>query len=435
MRSWVEGAIEPDLSHLPYGAFRKEDAVRLCVRIGAWLLDIAACAKDGLLDPLTADVRDACCQPTLNALLSLGPGAWHALRHRLRELLKDTAPGDIQTRVDWFLYPLSEAQLVLPVYACGYTDFYASVHHARRVGELFRPDNPLLPNYKHVPIGYNGRASSLIVSGTPVRRPWGQQRPVSEGAQPMFAPSAALDYELELAFVIGQGNALGEPVPIATAREHIFGVMLLNDWSARDVQAWEYQPLGPFLGKSFATSVAPWVTPMAALEPFRVAPVAREQGDPKPLPYLVDAADERNGALDIQVEVLLSTEASRAAGLEPMLVSRGDTRELFWTAAQMVAHHTSNGCNLRPGDLLATGTISGSQRESAGCLLELTRNGAEPITLPNGERRAWLQDGDEISLRARCEREGLPAIELGSCTGHILASKASVAAATASNGL
>ena len=419
MRSWVEGANEPDLNHLPYGAFRKEDEVRLCVRIGAWLLDIAACEKDGLLDSLTAEVREACCQPTLNALLSLGPEAWHALRHRLREMLEDTAPSDIQTRVDWFLYPLREAQLVLPVDAGGYTDFYASLHHARRVGELFRPDNPLLPNYKHVPIAYNGRASSLVMSGTPVRRPWGQRRPVDEGAQPEFAPSAALDYELELAFVVGQGNALGEPIPIAKTREHIFGVMLLNDWSARDVQAWEYQPLGPFLGKSFATSVAPWVTPMAALEPFRVAPVAREHGDPEPLPYLVDATDQRNGALDIQVEVLLSTEASRAAGLEPMLVSRGNTRELYWTAAQMVAHHTSNGCNLQPGDLLATGTISGLQRESAGCLLELTRNGARTITLPNGERRAWLQDGDEISLRARCEREGLPAVVLGECVARI----------------
>jgi fumarylacetoacetase len=242
---------------------------------------------------------------------------------------------------------------------------------------------------------------------------------VSEGARPEFAPSAALDYELELAFVVGQGNVLGEPIPIARAREHIFGVVLLNDWSARDVQAWEYQPLGPFLGKSFATSVSPWVTPIAALESFRVAPVVREKGDPQPLPYLLDAADQRNGAFDIEVEVLLSTEASRAAGLEPMPISRGSTRELFWTAAQMVAHHTSNGCNLRPGDLLATGTISGLERESAGCLLELTRNGAEAISLPNGKQRAWLQDGDEVTLRARCEREGLSTVVLGECVARI----------------
>jgi fumarylacetoacetase len=240
---------------------------------------------------------------------------------------------------------------------------------------------------------------------------------------------------LELAFVVGQGNALGEPVPIANAREHVFGVMLLNDWSARDVQAWEYQPLGPFLGKSFATSVSPWITPMAALDPFRVAPAAREPDDPQLLPYLLDEADQKRGAFDVELEVLLSTEASRAAGLAPMPVSRGNVRGLYWTVAQMIAHHTSNGCNLCPGDLLATGTISGPERTSAGCLLELTRNGAEPILLPNGERRSWLQDGDEITLAARCEREGVPPVVLGSCTGQILASTASVAGATASNRL
>ena len=423
MRSWVEGANEPHgfgLNHLPYGAFRKDEATRLCVRIGDWGLDLEACERHGLLEGLSSDVRKACGQATLNALLATGPEAWRMLRAALTEILSDSADSYARSASDWLLFPLHDVELVIPIDPRGYTDFYASLHHARRVGELFRPDNPLLPNYKQVPIAYNGRASSLVVSGTPVRRPWGQRRPVSEGGQPEFEPSAALDYELELAFVMGQGNALGEPIPIAKAREHIFGVMLLNDWSARDVQAWEYQPLGPFLGKSFATSVAPWVTPMAALEPFRVAPVAREHGDPQPLPYLVDAADHRDGALDIQVEVLLSTEASRAAGLEPMVVSRGGTRELYWTAAQMVAHHTSNGCNLQPGDLLATGTISGTQRESAGCLLELARNGARTITLPNGERRAWLQDGDEVTLRARCEREGLPSVALGECSACVL---------------
>jgi fumarylacetoacetase len=313
--------------------------------------------------------------------------------------------------------------------------FYASLPHARRIGELFRPDNPLLPNYKHVPIAYNGRVSSVVVSGTPVRRPWGQRRPASLAAQPAFEPSTALDYELELAFVVGQGNALGEPVPIANARAHLFGVMLLNDWSARDVQAWEYQPLGPFLGKNFATSVSPWITPMAALESFRVTPAAREPDDPQPLAYLLDESDRQRGAFDVELEVLLSTELSRAAGLAPMPVSRGNTRGLYWSAAQMVAHHTSNGCNLRPGDLLATGTISGPERTSAGCLLELTRNGAESIVLPNGERRSWLQDGDEVTLTARCAREGVPPIALGSCTGQILASTASVAGGGTSNNL
>jgi fumarylacetoacetase len=428
MLSWVDGANEPHgfgLNHLPYGAFRKDDVTRLCVRIGDWLLDLEACVRHGLLAGLAPSVRAACGQPTLNDLLAAGPEAWQALRAVLTACLSDD--GYARTAADWLLVPLSEVELVLPIDPRGYTDFYASLHHARRVGELFRPDNPLLPNYKHVPIAYNGRASSVIASGTPVRRPWGQRRPTKQEAQPLFEPSAALDYELELAFVVGQGNALGEPISIANAHEHLFGVTLLNDWSARDVQAWEYQPLGPFLGKSFATSVSPWITPMAAFEPFRVAPVVREHGDLQPLPYLLDAADQQHGAFDIQVEVLLSTEASRAAGLAPMPVSRGNARELYWTAAQMIAHHASNGCNLRPGDLLATGTISGPERASAGCLLELTRNGTESIALPNGEHRAWLQNGDEITLAARCEREGVPYLELGSCIGQILAANASVA--------
>ena len=263
MRSWVQGANEPHgfgLNHLPYGAFRKDEVTRLCVRIGDWVLDLEACVRHGLLEELSSDVRKACGQSTLNALLATGPEAWRMLRAALTEILSFSADSYARTASDWLLVPLHDVELVIPIDPRGYTDFYASLHHARRVGELFRPDNPLLPNYKHVPIAYNGRASSLVVSGTPVRRPWGQRRPVSEGEQPEFAPSAALDYELELAFVMGQGNTLGEPIPIAKAREHIFGVMLLNDWSARDVQAWEYQPLGPFLGKSFATSVASWVT-------------------------------------------------------------------------------------------------------------------------------------------------------------------------------
>lgn len=436
MLSWVDGANEPHgfgLNHLPYGAFRKDDVTRLGVRIGNWVLDLEACVRHGLLENLAPSVRDACSQSTLNALLAEAPSAWQALRATLMACL--SADGYARTAADWLLVPLSEVELVLPIEPRGYTDFYASLHHARRVGELFRPDDPLLPNYRHVPIAYNGRASSVVASGTPVRRPWGQQHPANQESQPSFAPSAALDYELELAFVVGQGNALGEPIAIANAQEPLFGVMLLNDWSARDVQAWEYQPLGPFLGKSFATSVSPWVTPMAALEPYRVAPVAREPGDPQPLPYLWDEADQRHGAFDLQLEVLLSTEASRAAGLAPMPVSYGDARGLYWTAAQMVAHHTSNGCNLRPGDLLATGTISGLERESSGCLLELTRNGAEEIALPNGERRAWLQDGDEITLAARCEREGLLPLVLGSCIGQILPAHASVVCASASNGL
>jgi len=307
--------------------------------------------------------------------------------------------------------------MFLPIAIGNYTDFYASLHHARRVGELFRPDNPLLPNYKHIPIGYHGRASSIVTSGTEIRRPWGQSRPLSEGAPPNFAPSAALDYEVELAFIVGQGNALGEPIPVVEASEHIFGVALLNDWSARDIQSWEYQPLGPFLGKSFATSISPWITPLAALEPFRVPALARSTADPNPLPYLHDDSDQRGGALDIRIAASLNTEASRTSGSQPVPLSAANTRDLYWTPAQLVAHHTSNGCNLQSGDILATGTISGTERESAGCLLELTRNGAEPIRLPNGERRSWLHDGDRITLTARCERDGLSPLQLGYCTG------------------
>jgi fumarylacetoacetase len=419
-QSWVEGANEPHgfgLAHLPYGAFHHYGDTRLCVRIGDQALNLADCVADELLDYLSPELRQACLQSTLNALLALGPESWQALRSRLSELLDEQAPSELREQIEECLYPLAEVELVLPLTVGNYTDFYASLHHARRVGEIFRPDNPLLPNYKHVPIGYHGRASSIVVSGTDIRRPWGQSRPVTEGAAPTFAPSAALDYEVELALIVGTGNRLGQPIPIAEASEHLFGVALLNDWSARDIQSWEYQPLGPFLGKSFATTLSPWITPLAALEPFRVAAQPRPPGDPQPLPYLFNEADQATGALDIKVTASIITAASRTQ-LTPL--STTNTRELYWTPAQMVAHHTSNGCNLQPGDILATGTLSGPERDSAGCLLELTQNGAHPLQLPNGEQRAWLADGDEVKLTASCERSGHPKIQLGSCTGRIV---------------
>lgn len=409
------------LNHLPYGAFRKDDTTRLCVRIGERLLNLAGCVGDGLFDSLSAGVRNACSQPTLNPLLALGPQSWTALRDRIQSILGNAATVVVNTKAARHLHLVRESDLVLPIAVGNYTDFYASLHHARRVGEIFRPDNPLLPNYKYVPIGYHGRASSLVVSGTGIRRPWGQSRPRHEGAAPNFAPSAALDYEVELALIVGQGNALGEPIPIAEAGQHVFGVALLNDWSARDIQAWEYQPLGPFLGKSFATTLAPWITPLAALEPFRAPALPRPAGDPQPLPYLYDEADQANGALDIRVSATITTSASRAAGTEPMSLSETNARELYWTPAQLVAHHASNGCNLQSGDILATGTLSGAEVESAGCLLERTRNGAKPLQLPNGEERSWLADGDELTLTAFCERPGRLAIELGSCVGRIVA--------------
>jgi len=423
MQSWVEGANEPHgfgLGHLPYGAFLVDGLPHLCVRISAMVFDLHTAAGDELFDPLSPELCEACRQPTLHELLALGPPAWNALRALMNDLLSEGADKKTRKRIDWFLQPIEQCSLTLPIAPRGYTDFYASIHHARRVGELFRPDAPLLPNYKHVPIAYNGRASSLVASGTPIIRPHGQQRPRGEGEQPHFAPTTALDYELELAFIVGPGNALGSTIPIEDAPEHLFGVALMNDWSARDIQSWEYHPLGPFLGKSFATSLSPWITPMAALGPFRVAPEPRSSDDPQPLPYLTAIQDQQRGAFDISLGVSLTTEQSRAAGLEPFAISQSNARDLFWTPAQMLAHHTSNGCNLEPGDVFGTGTISGPRREQAACLLELTRNGTEPLTLPNGERRAWLEDGDEIILSARCEREGQPLIELGSCNSRIL---------------
>jgi fumarylacetoacetase len=426
MQSWVEGANEPHgfgLGHLPFGAFLVDGIPHLCVRIGGMLFDLHTAAGDEVFDPLFPEICEACRQPTLYALLALGPPAWHALREHVASLLAEGVDKKTRKRIDWFLYVVDQSEIVLPIAPRNYTDFYASIHHARRVGELLRPDVPLLPNYKHIPIAYNGRASSIVNGETPIVRPQGQQRPRAEGEQPRFGPSAALDYELELGFIVGPGNMLGSTIPIEQAREHLFGVALLNDWSARDIQAWEYQPLGPFLGKSFGTSISPWITPMAALEPFRVAQEPRKAEDPQPLPYLRNEHDQQQGALDIELSVSLTTEQSRAAGLAAFPLSQSNARDLYWTPAQMVAHLASNGCNLEPGDVLGTGTISGAERAQAACLLELTRNGAEPITLPNGERRAWLEDGDEVILSAQCEREGTETITLAECSGKVLVAR------------
>ena len=412
-QSWIESANTPcgfSLNHLPYGAFEHGSAAHLCVAIGDRAVDL-----DELASEFAAPLAEALRSSTLNALLALGPGAWRTLRESLTRMLHASADVSTRERVERALVPQSELTLVYPLATRGFTDFYASIEHARRVGELFRPDNPLLPNYRHVPIAYNGRASSIVVSGTPVRRPWGQRRPANEGARPEFAPTSALDFEAELAFVVGHGNLLGEPIGMGNAESHLFGVALLNDWSARDIQAWEYQPLGPFLGKSFATGVSPWITPLAALEPFRTGARPRGAGEPEPLPYLHDAADQKRGGLDLQVETWLRPPAG-----DEQRLSSCSTAGLFWTAAQMLAHATSNGCAVEPGDLLATGTVSGPERESAGCLLELTRNGAEPVRL-GGEERAWLADGDEVILRAQAVREGVPPLRLGECRGRVLA--------------
>jgi fumarylacetoacetase len=334
------------------------------------------------------------------------------------DLLDAAADDSLREVVGTALTPMRNARLLKPIDSANFTDFYASIHHATRVGRLFRPEQPLLPNYKFVPIGYHGRASSVIVSGTAVRRPRGQRK-MGETI-PRFEPSRFLDYEVEVGAYIATGNPLGEPVAIGCTREQLFGLSLVNDWSARDLQSWEYQPLGPFLAKSFATSVSSWVVPMAAFAPFRVPAAPRPPEDPAPLDYLWDAQDQESGGIDLTLEVYLSTSGMRCEGLVPCRLSRSSLRDLYWTPAQMIAHHTSNGCNLLPGDLLATGTVSGPENDAAGCLLELTQGGAKPILLPNGESRTALQDDDEVILRGYCRREGFPEIALGECRGVVL---------------
>jgi fumarylacetoacetase len=383
------------IENLPFGVFRRNGAAHIGVAFQDSILDLHACA--GLID------EPSLLAPNLNAFMSRGREAAREVRSRITELL-------MRGTADEHLVPISGAEMLLPMTIGDYTDFYASVHHATNVGSMFRPDNPLLPNYKWLPIGYHGRASSIVISGTPVRRPNGQTRD-GDTAPPTFGPSKRLDYEMELGMVVGRGNVLGEPIPVGDALDHVFGFCLVNDWSARDIQTWEYQPLGPFLAKNFATSISPWIVTMDALEPFRTSAFQRSAGDPQPLPYLRDDV-----GFDINVEVWLRT----AKMTEPIRLSRGNFRDMYWTVAQLIAHHTSNGCNLMPGDLLASGTISGTTKDSRGSMLELAWRGTEPIELPTGETRKFLEDGDEVILRAYCEREGHARIGFGECRGVVL---------------
>ena len=413
----MESANDPEtdfpLENLPFGVFEKGYGDRrVCIAIGDQVLDLQGCKNAGVLS------RD----PGVGIGPTRGLGHMEAFRARgLRKIAADLlSDASHQAQVEPHLISQSGLQMLLPFGPIGgigdYTDFYASIHHATNVGRLFRPDNPLLPNYKWVPIGYHGRASSIVVSGTEMRRPCGQTMG-PEAAEPAFGPSRMLDYELEMGFFIGECNELGQTIPIEQAKHHIFGLCLTNDWSARDIQAWEYQPLGPFLGKSFATTISPWVVTLDALEPYRVPAATRPEGDPKPLPYLWSEQDQARGGFDINLEVWIATAKMRAAGEAPVRVSRGNMKDLYWTLAQMVTHHASNGCNLRPGDLMATGTVSGPTPESVGSLLERTKRGAEPLVLPNGEQRKFLEDGDEVILKGWCEREGYPRIGFGECRG------------------
>jgi fumarylacetoacetase len=390
LRSWVESANRPDcdfpIQNLPFGTFRYGDGTHLGVAIGDQVFDVTAALQI----------------PSLQTVLSMPKAARVELRRRISELLRRPTP---------HLVPMTGLELLLPCAIGDYSDFYASLHHATNVGSMFRPENPLLPNYKWLPVGYHGRASSIVVSGTPVRRPWGQIVDNPAGP-PAFAPTRRLDYELELGALLGPGNAPNEPISPAQAGDHLVGVCLLNDWSARDLQTWEYQPLGPFLSKSFATSLSPWVVTMEALEPFRCAPHPRPPSDPQPLPHLRTGPEE---AYAITLEVWLRS----ARMSEPVMVSRGNFADLYWTLSQMVAHHASNGCPLRPGDLIGSGTVSGPNKANRGCLLELTWRGTEPLELPSGEVRRFLEDGDEVILRGFCEAPGFCRIGLGECRGTV----------------
>jgi fumarylacetoacetase len=431
LASWVESANGPGdfpIQNLPFGVFRRRgssEPARVGIAIGDMILDLAAAHAEGRFTGPAGPAAEACREPALNRLMRLGAGPRIELRRQASALLGAGSPAyrDDRKLGDRLLVPRDEAELLLPAAIGDYTDFYASVHHATNVGGMFRPDNPLLPNYKWLPIGYHGRASSIVPSGTPVVRPSGQS--MAPGAEaPTFGPSRLLDYEMELGLVVGEGNRLGEPVPIERAEEMLFGCCLVNDWSARDLQAWEYQPLGPFLAKNFATTISPWVVTLEALAPFRAPAFVRPAGDPAPLPHLHSQRNAESGALDIMVEVYLSTARMRERKMDPARLSRGRAADLYWTPAQLVAHHTSNGCDLRTGDLLASGTISGPTKDSRGCLLELTWRGAEPLELPGGETRKFLEDGDEVIMRACCEREGAARIGFGECRGMVLPARA-----------
>jgi fumarylacetoacetase len=423
LRSWVDSANAPDtdfpIQNLPFAVFRRrgaDEAWRGGVAIGDRIVDLAPAVRAGVCAGAASQAARAACGDSLNALMALGPAAWSALRLALSRALREgSAARDALAPT---LVAQADAEYALPARIGDYTDFYVGIHHATAVGKLFRPDNPLLPNYKWVPIGYHGRASSIVVGGTPVRRPRGQSK--ASGDVPVVGPSQRLDCELELGLLVGAGNALGEPIPIERAHEHLFGAALFNDWSARDIQPWEYQPLGPFIAKNFCSTLAPWVVTMEALAPFR-APLVRPADDPQPLPYLDSPEDRAHGGLDVELEIWLQSAAMREAGRPPVRLSRSNARDAaYWTPAQLVAHHTVGGCNLQPGDLLGSGTLSGPGPGESGSLLELTLGGRQPVELPGGETRSFLADGDTLTLRAHCERAGARRIGFGECSGTVL---------------
>jgi fumarylacetoacetase len=422
-KSWVSTANRPEsdfpIQNLPIAVFRQRGSSALFrggIAIGDQILDLAQVAATGPFGGDAATALAAACRPTLNDLMQLGPGSWRALRLALSEGLLEGAT--VRPTLERCLVPQTEAEFAVPAQIGDYTDFYSSIHHATAVGRLLRPDNPLMPNYKWMPIGYHGRSSSIGISGQGFRRPQGQRLPPGQ-SHPIVAPSARLDYELELGAFLGGGNPPGSPIPLATAESHVFGLCLLNDWSARDIQAWEYQPLGPFLAKNFATTISPWIVSLQALAPFRV-PYARDRGDPELPEYLESAANEASGGFDIHLEVFLQTAAMQERGEPAQRLSATSFRHSYWTVAQLLAHHTVNGCNLRAGDLLGTGTQSGPLPEEAGSLMELSAGGKRPIRVGSAEQRTFLEDGDTVIMRGWCAKPGASRIGFGEVRGRVL---------------
>lgn len=429
IKSWVDSANEASdfpIQNLPFGVFRpagKSDAEpRIGVAIGEMILDVRGCIEAKLFDAVSPEAQCALSAQTLNDFMALGREHWRAVRKRISELLRSdsaTIRDHSKLRAE-LLIPQSEAEMLVPASIGDYTDFYASLHHATNVGSMFRPDNPLMPNWKHLPVGYHGRASSIVIDGTPIRRPMGQTK-ADDAELPEFGPCKLLDYEMEMGFFVGPGNELGSRLSMADAASRIFGMVLVNDWSARDVQKWEYQPLGPFNAKNFATTVGGWVVTLEALAPYRVAGPPRSSDDPPTLEYMQGGDDgSSHMSIDLTCEVYISSKKMRDAGTDPMRISSGGFADMYWTMAQMLAHHSSTGCNMRPGDMLASGTVSGPTEEARGCLLERTWRGQNPIDLPDGTQRKFLQDGDEVILKAFCEKEGAVRIGFGACRGAIL---------------
>jgi fumarylacetoacetase len=421
LKSWVESANDPNtdfpIQNLPWCTFQNQygqDHEEFGCRIGDFVIDFQVLTSGQLLNPVGFPASHA------EVVAKFSQSQQTLLRQILSRALREDAPEAARREIEASLVAAADLEFLSPFYIIhDYTDFYCSIYHATNVGSMFRPDNPLLPNYKYVPIGYHGRASSIVISGTDIKRPKGQNHSDAE-APPVFIPCKNLDYEMEVGFFVGQGNELGTSIPIGEAEQHIFGLCLVNDWSARDIQAWEYQPLGPFLAKNFATTISPFVVTMEALAPFRTKAFEREPADPVPLPYLANDQNEKFGGIDINLEVFIQSQKMRDENIEPHLLSKSNMKDLYWTIGQMLTHHASNGCNLQTGDLIATGTISGKEKSERGSMLELSWRGTEPIELPNGETRRFLEDGDEIIMKGYCEREGFRRIGFGECRGRIL---------------